>query len=100
MQFNLTLTAREELLIEALATTGLPSGSSLVSPAPTTAIPPDPLITVFWARFQRVLQTGSAIDMNLKSVGDALDYMTAPTAPTPVVLADGRATQIRAGVPQ
>lgn len=86
--------------MEALASpAGIPANSGLLG-GNNAAIPQDPIITVIWARFQRLLQTNSTIDMNIPSVKEHLDYLSAPTAPTPVVLAAGREAQVLAGIPQ
>ena len=100
IQFYLTFTPAERMLIKALAGDGIPVGSTLVSPPPTTAIPQDAEIAEFWAAWELAVQTASMIDLNLASNQRGLAYLSAPTAPTPIVLAAGREAQILQGIPQ
>lgn len=100
MQFYLAFKTNERMLLKALATTGVPVGSALVSPAPTAAIPVDPVIAEFWATYQLAVQSNSTIDPNLDSIQEGLAYLAEPTAPTPAVIAAARVPQILAGIAQ
>lgn len=100
MQFYLAFKTSERMLLKALATTGIPVGSPLVSPAPATAIPADSIVEEFWATYQLAVQSNSAIDPNLDSIQEGLAYLASPVAPTPPVITSGRISQILAGIAQ
>ena len=100
MQFYLAFAPKERMLLKALANTGLPANSPLVSPTNATAIPVDPVIAEFWATFEIAQQLNSHIDPNLTSVQEGLAYIAAPTSPTPAVIASARIPQILAGIAQ
>ncbi|MGF7131895.1 hypothetical protein P3T40_003378 [Paraburkholderia sp. EB58] len=100
IQFYLAFTTSERMLLKAIATTGVAVGSTLVTPAPTTAIPVDPVIAEFWATYQLAVQSNAKIDPNLDSIQEGLTYLSAPTAPTPPIIAASRIPQISAGIAQ
>jgi hypothetical protein len=100
MDFYLAFTPAERRLIKALASSaGIPASSTLLG-GTNEAIPQDIVIAEFWDTYERSQSLVKDINPNAPSVQEGLAYLTAPTAPTPVVLAAGRAAQISAGVAQ
>lgn len=100
MQFYLSFTTTERMLLKALATTGIPQGSALVTPAPAHDIPVDAAIAEFWQTYQMAVDAKASIDPNLPSIKEALVYLASPIAPTPPVLDAARIEQILAGIAQ
>ena len=100
MQFYVSFTPKERILIKLLATTGIPANSALLSPTNTSAIPADPIIAEFWATYEVAQATGSLINPNLVSVQEGVEYLVSPTSPTPAIISSARVLQILAGVAQ
>ena len=99
MAFYVAFKPTERMLIKALASTGIPANSPLLGGA-NAAIPADMIIAEFWETFELTQSSNTPIDTSLVSIQEGLAYLSAPTAPTPVVLAAGRAAQISLGIPQ
>jgi hypothetical protein len=56
----------------------------------------DPIVQEFWATFELALQTNTAIDPNLTSVSEGLDYLRAHS----ILASDDRIAEIKSGTPQ
>jgi hypothetical protein len=100
MQFYLSFKTNERMLLKALALTGVPIGSPLVSPAPTADIPVDPIIAECWATYQMTVSANASVDPNLDSIQEMLGYLANPAAPSPPVIVAARIPQILAGIAQ
>ncbi len=100
MQFYLAFTATERMKIKALASSAGVAANSPLFGGSNPAYPQDAMIAEFWSTYELAAQVNSSIDPNLVSIQEGLQYLSAPTTPTPAVITASRIPQILAGTPQ